>query len=157
MSYKNSRHLTITWPKYFSYEASDSEKDKKEFFSQDHPHSAVNDENSIFKGKIAWDVFVCAMAIGKKLNIRKPLKKGSKSIPIDAAKENHIIAMLGLIFSMDDTDLDILNEPDEIRNICEEYANAGAELLLEWKRDSSTDDPLSEIKKEFEKYVNNSD
>lgn len=157
MSYKNSQHLTINWLKNFSYEASDSEKDKKEFFSQDHPHSTLNDENSIFKGKIAWDVFVCAMAIGKKLNIRKPLKKRSNSIPVSAAKENHIIAILGLIFSMEDADLDMLNEPDEIRNICEEYANAGAEVLLEWKMNSTSDDPLSEIKKEFKKYLTSDD
>ena len=95
------------------------------------------------------------MAIGKHKEARKPLVKPSKSIPVDFIKENHIVSMLGVAFSDDSIGLEILQNPKELRVICEEYANGGIEFLIEMKKLRDHDNPLSEYEKEFFKLLEN--
>ena len=123
MSLHKTRKLTYDWEPQFSYDKNDEEV--VSFYSVDKPESATNDIGSIFYKKTLWDIFVCAMAIGKHKEARKPLVKPSKSIPVDFIKENHIVSMLGVAFSDDSIGLEILQNPKELRVICEEYANAG--------------------------------
>jgi hypothetical protein len=150
-NYKRVRKLTYDWEKYFAYDSSDTEVE--EFFSKDKPNSAVNDENSIFYKKILWDVFVYAMAVGRYIGTPKPFTRKTGTIPIEFAKEHHVVAILGVVFSINDIDLSILKQPKEIRNICESYANAGVEKLIEFKKTREHNNPLSEYESEFLKFL----
>jgi hypothetical protein len=147
------KKLTYDWDKYFAYDVSN--EDHKIFYSQNHPNSAVNDKNSFFYGKILWDVFIYAMAIGKYTNNRKEFSRKTGTIPIEYAKEQHLYSMIGLIFSLSDVDLSILRQPKEIRKICEEYANGGVDVLIEFERTRSPDNPISEYEKQFLKFLKN--
>ena len=153
MSLHKTRKLTYDWEPHFSYDKNDEEV--VSFYSVDKPESATNDIGSIFYKKTLWDIFVCAMAIGKHKEARKPLVKPSKSIPVDFIKENHIVSMLGVAFSDESVGLEILQNPKELRVICEEYANGGIEFLIEMKKVRDHDNPLSEYEKEFFKLLEN--
>jgi len=153
MSLHKTRKLTYDWEPHFSYDKNDEEV--VSFYSVDKPESATNDIGSIFYKKTLWDIFVCAMAIGKHKEARKPLVKPSKSIPVDFIKESHIVSMLGVAFSDDSIGLEILQNPKELRVICEEYANGGIEFLIEMKKLRDHDNPLSEYEKEFFKLLEN--
>ena len=145
------KKITYDWDKFFAYDTSNEEH--KLFYSQSHPTSAVNDKHSIFYGKLLWDVFTYAMAIGKYTNSRKEFNRKTGTIPIEYAKEQHLYSMLGLVFSLKEVGLSILKQPKEIRKICEEYANGGVEKLIEFERTRDPDNPISEYEKEFMKFL----
>ncbi len=151
-NYKRVRKLTYDWDRNFAYDTSNPEV--SEFFSIKSPTSAVNDVNSLFYGKTLWDVFVYAMTIGRYFEKRVPFSRKTGTIPVEYAKEHHIVSMLGVVFSLDGVDLSILKQPKEIRLICEEYANGGVETLIEFLKTRDHDNPLSEYEKEFLKFVN---
>lgn len=156
MSYINANHITVGWGD-FSYEKGKKGKEKEThpiaiFYSQSEDNSALKKEESIFYQKTAWDIFVCAMAIGIKMNKRKKIESKSSTIPISAI-HGRIIPILGAILGMEDVDLEILNDPTQIRTICEEYANGGIELLMDWMNNHDPDDPLSELKKRLESII----
>ena len=134
------KKITYDWDKFFAYDTSNEEH--KLFYSQSHPTSAVNDKHSIFYGKLLWDVFTYAMAIGKYTNSRKEFNRKTGTIPIEYAKEQHLYSMLGLVFSLKEVGLSILKQPKEIRKICEEYANGGVEKLIEFERTRDPDNPI---------------
>ena len=146
-----SKKLTYDWSRDFSYDSGDESKLKFYHTDKDNPHCIMKDEKSIFFGKTQWDVFVCAMAVGKKYNLSKPLKKRSKSIPVANANSEHIVQILSLIFSEDGVELPILQTPDKIKTICEEYANGGVEELIQWHNMGDSLNPWSEYQKELEK------
>lgn len=146
-----TKKLTYDWESHFSYDKDDEEIIL--FYSIDKPESAVNDIGSIFYKKTLWDVFTCAMAIGKFKNDRKPLVKRSNSIPVEYLKENHLVAMIGVAFADENVGLEILQNPKELRIICEEYANAGIHYLIEMKKLRDHDNTYSEDEKEFFKLL----
>ena len=153
MSLHKTRKLTYDWEPYFSYDKTDDEV--VSFYSADRPESATNDAGSIFYKKTLWDIFVYAMAIGKSKELRKQLVKPSRTIPVDAIKEHHIVSMLGVAFSDESIGLEILQNPKDLRIICEEYANGGIDFLIEMKKLRDHDNPLSELEKEFFKLLEN--
>ena len=114
---------------------------------------------SIFHGKLQWDVFITSMSIGRYYNERKPLVKRSNSIPVKYMKFEQISAVLGVVFSLDGKesepkiDLSILNDPKQIRTICEEYANAGVERLMEFEKIKDPDNPISEYEKSLKQFL----
>jgi|TARA_B110000495_G_C22915738_1_gene534897 hypothetical protein len=153
MSLQKTRKLTYDWEPYFSYDKID--EGVVSFYSADRPESATNDAGSIFYKKTLWDIFVYAMAIGKSKELRKPVVKPSRTIPVDAIKEHHIVSMLGVAFSDESVGLEILQNPKDLRIICEEYANGGIDFLIEMKKLRDYDNPLSELEKEFFKLLEN--
>jgi hypothetical protein len=153
MSLHKTRKLTYDWEPHFSYDKTDDEV--VSFYSADRPESATNDAGSIFYKKTLWDIFVYAMAIGKSKEARKQLVKPSRTIPVDAIKEHHIVSMLGVAFSDESIGLEILQNPKDLRIICEEYANGGIDFLIEMKKLRDYDNPLSELEKEFFKLLEN--
>ena len=91
-------------------------------------------------------------------NERKPLVKRSNTIPVQYLKFEQISAILGVVFSLDGKesepkiDLSILNDPKQIRTICEEYANAGVERLIEFEKIRDSDNPISEYEKSLTQF-----
>ena len=146
-----SKRLTYDWPRDFSYDSGDESKLKFYHTDIDNEDCILKNKDSIFFGKTQWDIFVCAMAVGKKYNLSKPLKKRSNSIPVANAKDEHIVQILSVVFSEDGVELPILQTPDKIRVICEEYANGGIEELIEWQNMGDSLNPWSEYQKELEK------
>ena len=157
------KKYTYDWDEFWSYDTGNEEV--KDFFSKDSPYSAVNaPETSFFSDAITWDVFVYAMAIGKFQDgslppgqtSRKPLGKESRSFPIKYAKESHLEAILGLVFSLKEVDMSIIKRPGEIRKICEEYANAGAIKLVEFEKTRDPGNPIEDYEKELLKFLDKS-
>jgi len=151
ISRDQSKSLTYDWPRDFSYDSGNLSVNN--FYHTDSDTCILKDDKSIFYGKTQWDIFVCAMAIGKKYNLSKPLKKRSNSIPVQNAKPEHIVQILSVAFSEEDTELSILQDPILIRQICEDYANGGVEELIEWRQSYDPENPLSEYEKEFFKLL----
>ena len=155
------KKYTYDWDEFWSYDTGNEES--KDFFSKDSPYSAANaPEGSFFSDAITWDVFVYAMAIGKFQDgslppgqtSRKPLGKESRSFPIKYAKESHLEAILGLVFSLKEVDMSIIKRPRDIKKICEEYANAGAIKLVEFEKTRDPSNPIEDYEKEFLKFLN---
>ena len=149
-----SKKLTYDWPRDFSYDSGDPKKLAFYHTEKENLQCVLRNEHSIFFGKTQWDVFVCAMAVGKKYNLRKPLKNRSNSIPVGNANSEHIVQILSVVFSEDGVELPILETPEKIRIICEEYANGGVEELMEWQEMGDETDPWSEYGKELDKLFN---
>ena len=152
------RKIIADWNEYWSYDAGD--ETKKNFFAKGVEKGVVDDRNSMFYKKIQWDVFLYSMAIGKHLEMkeggkggRKPLSKRADAMPVKYLKIEQISTILGVVFSLDDVDLSILNNPREIRNICEEYANAGVEELIRMEKTKDSDNPLSEYEKNMRQFL----
>ena len=154
---KRIRSITYDWDEHWGYDTSDP--DKKIFLSQTHPDSATNSKNSMFYGKINWDVFLYAMAIGRNEGLRKPFSSKGPTLPIDALKPRHLYSIIGLIFSLgnqkneEKVEIDILKRPKEIRKICEEYANGGLERLIEFHKQRDPTAPLEVYENEFLKFI----
>ena len=158
-----TRKYTYDWDEFWSYDTGNEEI--KNFFSRDSPYSAVNaPAGSFFHKTLVWDVFVYAMAIGKFQDSllpqgqtnRKPLGKESRSFPIKYAKESHLEAILGLVFSLKEVDMSIIKRPKDIKKICEEYANAGAEKLMQFEKTRDHRNPISDYEKEFLNFLGKS-
>ena len=152
------RKITADWDEYWSYDSGNDAK--KNFFAKGVATGIVEDENSIFYGKLQWDVFIYSMAIGIHFDERKPLVKRSQAIPVKYLKIEQISSILGVIFSLDGKkpnhpkiDLSILNNPKEIRTICEEYANGGVERLMEFEKLRDNDNTISEYEKSLKKFL----
>ena len=148
------RKITLDWNKFWSYDVGVDEK--KTFFAKGSGAGVVDDSNSIFYEKLLWDIFIHSMAIGRHYNERRPIVKPSSSIPVEYLKMDQISMILGVVFSLDGKekgdpkiDLSILNDPKEIQTICEEYANAGVERLMEHEKTRDSDNPISEYEKSF--------
>ena len=148
------KKITVDWNEYWSYDA--GVDIKKNFFATGTTGGIIDDENSIFHDKLLWDVFIHSMAIGRHYNERTPLVKHSNSLPVKYLKIEQISMILGVVFSLDGKekgeekiDLSILNEPRQIQTICQEYANAGVERLIEFEKIRDSDNPISEYEKSF--------
>ena len=156
----DARKILADWPEYWSYDAGVEEK--KDFFVRGVAKGVVDDPNALFYKKIQWDVFLYSMAIGRDLEMkqggkggRKPLSKRADAMPVKYLKIEQISRILGVVFSLDDVDLSILNNPREIRDICEQYANTGVEELLRMEKTRDDKNPLSEYEKSMRHFLEN--
>lgn len=86
---------------------------------------------SIFAGREMWEVFIFAMSIGYKENLKEPLKTKVKTIPSSAIRDNDRVMWLIKAIAVDEKGTDILMNPDKVYSIAEEYANGGIKLLYE--------------------------
>ena len=151
------RKITSDWDEYWSYDTGVDVK--KNFFAYKVGTGIIEDSNSIFYRKLQWDVFITSMSIGRYYNERKPLVKRSNSMPVKYLKIEQISTILGVVFSLDGKendpkiDLSILNDSKQIRTICEEYANAGVERLIEFEKIRDPDNPISEYEKHLKQFL----
>jgi hypothetical protein len=147
------RKLVSNWPQYISYENSDPTISK--FY--DEALGAVTNENSIFHKKRLLEIFIFSMAIGKFEGMKMELKKKSRSMPTDALKAEEIWLMTAVALAEPGSNIDILTKPSEIVNICEQYANAGIQVLMSLDKDTITSDPLGMYEDHFKKLVDSID
>ena len=145
------RRLTAGWPKSWSYDKDDP--DIQIYYSQQNPNSAINKTSSFFYGKKLWDVFTYAMCIGKMNNDFDPIKgTPSNSIPIDHVDDWHVTAMISIMMSEKNVDLNIFDTPEKIRDICQGYANGGIKKLMEIDDDKFKDDANERFGDELMKF-----
>jgi len=127
------------------------------FYSQDSEISAQNTKSSFFYKKKAWDIFIYAMCVGKKLGDGPVTIKGSSSsnsIPLDYADEWHVAAMISVVMSEKDVDLTIFDNPTKIKQVCEGYANAGITKLMEIDKDKFKDSIIERYGDLLEEFMN---
>ena len=139
---KISRQLQAGWPIHMSYDRSDS--DVYRFYSS--INGVFLEENSIFYNKRQIDVFLLAMAIGKELDAKKPLKEPSQTIRCDALREEEVWLMCCVGLSEDNASLDTLADPTKLIRTCEEYSNGGIKKLIQIENQT---DPNNEQYEEF--------
>lgn len=131
------KRLTEGWPENISYNEGDKEID--DYY--DKNTGAVSKRTSFFYKKRLLDIFIYAMAIGKKLDSHTPFTARSSTMPVDALKEDEIWLMISVALSETNNDLKLFENPKEIVRLCEEYANAGIKTLIELDRITSNDNP----------------
>ncbi len=134
---QKSRRLIADWPDYLSYDKSD--KQVVDYFNSES--GAIKRSESFFYEKHLSDIFLYAMAIGKTLDERKPLKQRSISIPKSVFLEDEVWVMISVAMSTKEADLHTLEnqKEKEIARICEEYANAGIYRLIALDRQTGGD------------------
>lgn len=138
MNSERTKKLTLDWPERLSF---DSTCDRiVTYYSE--KIGITTERESIFYKKRLLDVFLFALALGKQKGIRTKVLKKSRVMPTDALREEEIWLMTSIALSEDNADLDILTKPDEIVNICEEYANTGINTLVTLDFTSTGSDPL---------------
>ncbi len=153
----SARKLTAGWPKV----GYDGENDSvREFYSKFS--GKTKDRTSFFASKRLADIFIFAMALGKKEGIRKPYEKKSyrrETIDFEyiAHQPEYLWMMIAIAIEESDGDLAIFQNPQtQIIDICEEYANYGIELLIELESKSSASDPYVGYEEKFEKLLDDS-
>lgn len=147
MSNKASRRLQADWPPYMSYDKSNNEVEQ--FYST--INGKIRERSSIFFDKRQIDIFLLAMAVGKSMETRKPMKNASKSIRRDALIEEEVWMMCSVALA-EENRLDVLADGDKVVRICEEYANAGIEVLISLDRQTGETEPYEEF---LEKFLDN--
>jgi len=120
------RRLTADWPRHISYDISNEEV--KAYYNADE--GSVTWKQSFFYEKRLADIFLCAMSIGKKNNNRRIIKNKKDTIRKDAFSEKDVWLMIATALSEDMAELAVLENPNDVIRVCEEYANAGIEDLM---------------------------
>lgn len=148
------KRLTAGWPKLFSYDKDNNAA--ATYYSQTDPNSAINTRDSFFYKKKGWDIFTYAMCIGKTLGPQVPINVSSQSnsIPLDYVDEWHVAAMLSIVMSEKGINLSIFDTPTKIRQICEQYANAGIDKLMEIDKDKFKDSSNERFGDILETFLN---
>ncbi len=124
---KISRQLQSDWPTHMSYDKNDGSVEK--FYSS--INGALVEKNSIFYNKRQIDIFLLAMAIGKKRDAKESIKTPSQSIRRDALNEQEVWLMCCVALSDNDAGLETLADPKKLIKTCEEYANGGIKILMQ--------------------------
>lgn len=139
MDSRNLKKIVADWPEFISYDNSD---DKIKNFYSEH-EGEKSKKSSIFYKKRLLDIFLLAMAIGKQSGGgRTKLVSKSRTMPRDALTEEEIWMMTCVAFEEKEGDLNVLSDPKELVNICEEYANTGIRKLMALDYGSSITDPM---------------
>jgi hypothetical protein len=141
MDSRNLKKIVADWPEFLSYDNSD---EKIKSFYSEHAGEKTK-KSSIFYEKRLLDIFLLAMAIGKQSGGgRLKLASKSRTMPRNALTEEEIWIMTCVAFEEKEGDLNVLSDPKELVNICEEYANAGIRKLMALDYGSSITDPLEQ-------------
>ena len=143
------KRLTEGWPEGISYNTGDKEID--DYY--DKNNGAVSKRTSFFYKKRLLDIFIYAMAIGKKLGKHTSFTDRSYSMPVDALKEDEIWLMISVALSEKNNDLKLFENPKEIVRTCEEYANAGIKPLIELDRITSIDNPNGSFEEKLQELL----
>ena len=153
----SARKFTAGWPKVGYNGENDAIRN---FYSK--YSGKTKDRTSLFAFKKLVDIFIFAMTLGKKANIRKSYERKSdrrESIDFEyiAQQPEYVWMMIAIAIEESNGNLDIFREPQtKIINICEEYANYGIELLIDMEeRQNSTSDPHAGYEKKFNELLEN--
>ena len=141
--------IVLDWPD-IGYDEKDDRI--KKFYSQGI--GATTDKKSIFYKKYATDVFIAAMALGKKAGHKKDFSDGNKAsnIPKEVMGRNSTYVWMMIAVALEETggDHTIFEQGHKIVEICEQYANYGIRELMEIDSKASADDPLRGFETQFQ-------
>ena len=105
-------------------------------------------KEDIFKDKSNKDLFLLAMVIGFKNNLRKELKRKNGFVRTEYLNEDDIALIDAL--GLEETDnTEFLLDQEKIFEIAEEFANTGIDFLM----DQICGSDFSSIERRFEKLV----
>ena len=150
----SARKIAAGWPKV-GYNGENDEV--RDFYVR--AAGKIKDRTSMFEHKKLADIFIFAMALGKKEGIRKPYpKKSDRRDTIDmeyiAVQPEYLWMMIAVAIEESNGDLEIFQDPREkIINVCEEYANYGIELLIDMEKQASTSEPFLGYERKFEELL----
>lgn len=145
-----TQKILLSWPNV-GYNGKDEKI--KGFYSQ--LIGTTTNKHSIFYKKQATDVFIAAMALGKKAKIRKEFESGTKSrnIPKEVFNSKYVWMMIAVALEETDGDHNIFKTPEKIVQICEEYANYGIDELIKLDKNASTEDPFRGFEIKFQELL----
>lgn len=145
--------ITGNWPKNLSYEGEDTASGNriKNYFSSGN--GAHKKKESFFYDKTALDIFLMAMSVGKDLGVRTKLKKKQANLPTKTLSENQIWAMISVVLSEENSNLETLEDGNAIFTICEEYANGGIETVMDWDESGETGNKFKKFIEKFEEKL----
>ena len=121
--------IVLDWPD-IGYDEKDDRI--KKFYSQQI--GATTDKNSIFYKKYATDVFIAAMALGKKAGHKKDFSDGKKAsnIPKSVMGRNSTYVWMMIAVALEETDGDYLTGENDSSSV-------GESIILENPADSGDD------------------
>jgi len=94
-------------------------------------------------------IFITAMALGFKYNLKKEVKSKGGEIPTYVFTNEEKWMMISIYMKKTDSDLQALREPNEILNLAEEYAAGGIEHLEMMYREGKYAEPINNLEDEF--------
>jgi len=147
--------MLLSWPDVGYDEADDK---VRAFYSQNT--GTTTNKHSIFYKKFATDVFIAALALGKKAGkngIRKDFSDGkkAKNIPREVFANNPKYVWMMIAVALEETHGDdkIFENSGKIVEICEEYANYGIHLLIGLDEKASVDDPYFGFEEKMQELI----
>jgi len=148
--------ITGNWGKNISYEGFVDPKTKvgrvKDYFGG--PNKAISNKSSFFYEKNALDIFLLAMTVGKNLGLSKPLVKKASNLPKGSLTDKQTWAMIAVALAEEDSDIFTLKDGQKIYQICEEYANGGIDLVIDWDQSGTITNTSKQFLEKFEEFLN---
>ena len=147
--------MLLSWPDV-GYD--DADENVRAFYSQST--GTTTNKHSIFYKKFNTDVFITALALGKKAGkngIRKDFSDGkkAKNIPSEVFAKNPKYVWMMIAIALEETHGDdkIFESYGKLVEICEEYANYGIHLLMELDEKASVDDPYFGFEEKMQELI----
>ena len=141
--------ITGNWGKNISY---DGKVDRvADYFGG--AHKAKNNPSSYFYEKDALDIFLLARAVGKYYGARKKLEVKKSNLPKNSLTQNQTWAMIAVALAEDESDIFTLKDGNQIYKICEEYANGGIEMIIDWDESGSTTNTIKQFLDKFSEFL----
>lgn len=139
------------------------QKEKFEFKFQKHAsydkkhYQIYNDltrvTGSPFYRKEYTKIFITAMALGYKYDMKEKLVERSDSIPTAVFTTEEKWMMISIYMKKTNTTVSALWEPNEILKMAEEYANGGIQYLEMLYRQGANEDPINNMEDELMKCL----
>ena len=67
--------------------------------------------------------------------------------------EKQTWAMIAVALAEDESDIFTLKDGNKIYRICEEYANGGIEMIIDWDEGGSTTNTIKQFLDKFSEYL----
>jgi len=141
--------ITGNWGKNISYDGG-NEKVLNYFGGS---RKAVNSPSSFFYGKTALDIFQLAMAVGKYYGARKKLVNARQNLPKNSLTEKQTWAMIAVALAEEESNIFTLKDGGQIYRICEEYANGGIEMVMDWDETGSNTNTIKQFLGKFQEFL----
>lgn len=153
----SARRISADWPKV-GYD-----KRHTDFYNKDYGTTKTAD--SMFFGKKLADIFIYAMALGKKSGLpgldyeSKSDRKESIDYEYIAINPSYMWMMITIAIEEaeknGDEVLKIFENPKErIIDVCERYANRGIKELIDIDSEARSEDPLIGYERKFRELIN---
>ena len=120
----------------------------------------TKNRTSMFAQKKLADIFIFAMTLGKNAGAtqdyeKKSDRKDSINMEYIANQPEYLWMMIAIAIEESDGNLEIFQEPREIIDICERYANYGIKLLMDMENQASVSDPYIGYEEKFGDLLQN--